>query len=72
MFCSVILSEAKNLSSIYLEENKQREILRFAQNDSVLSFSRSLLSLFSFEFRRQTPKAKRKRAETSSNSTFKS
>ena len=31
---SVILSEAKNLSSI----NKQREILRFAQNDSVLSF----------------------------------
>jgi hypothetical protein len=39
MTCAVILSEAKNLSSIYVWENKQREILRFAQNDSVLSFS---------------------------------
>jgi len=33
---SVILSEAKNLSSIQVNEKKQREILRFAQNDSVL------------------------------------
>jgi hypothetical protein len=39
MTCSVILSEAKNLSSIQVQEKKQREILRFAQNDSVLSFS---------------------------------
>ena len=39
MTYSVILSEAKNLSSIEVQENKQREILRFAQNDSVLSFS---------------------------------
>jgi hypothetical protein len=35
----VILSEAKNLSSISVQEKKQGEILRFAQNDSVLCFS---------------------------------
>jgi hypothetical protein len=39
MTCFVILSEAKNLSSTYVSENKPREILRFAENDSVLSFS---------------------------------
>jgi hypothetical protein len=39
MSCSVILSEAKNLSSIYVSENKPGEILRFAQNDSVFNFS---------------------------------
>ena len=38
MSCIVILSEAKNLSSIYASENKPREILRFAQNDSVFIF----------------------------------
>jgi hypothetical protein len=37
--CSVILSEAKNLSSIYVWEKKHGEILRFAQNDRVLGFS---------------------------------
>jgi len=31
----VILSEVKNLSSIYEQATKPREILRFAQNDSV-------------------------------------
>jgi hypothetical protein len=36
---SVILSEAKNPSSIQLQESKEREILRFAQNDRILSFS---------------------------------
>jgi hypothetical protein len=36
---STIPSEAKNLSSIYVYENKPREILRFAQNDSFVSFS---------------------------------
>ena len=36
---SVILSEAKNLSSIQVQENKQSEVLRFAQNDGILSFS---------------------------------
>jgi hypothetical protein len=35
----VILSEAKNLTSIQVQEKKQGEILRFAQNDSALSFS---------------------------------
>jgi hypothetical protein len=39
MSCFVILSEAKNLSSIQVQEKKQGEILRFAQNDSALSFS---------------------------------
>jgi len=39
MSCFVILSEAKNLSSIEVLETKQGEILRFAQNDSALSFS---------------------------------
>jgi hypothetical protein len=34
----VILSEAKKLSSICGSEKKQREILRFAQNDNVFSF----------------------------------
>jgi hypothetical protein len=32
----VILSEAKNLSSIYVQAKKEGEILRFAQNDTVL------------------------------------
>jgi hypothetical protein len=35
----VILSEAKNLSLFVLLHLNRREILRFAQNDSVLSFS---------------------------------
>jgi len=35
----VILSEAKNLSSIEVQANKPREILRFAQNDKFLNFS---------------------------------
>jgi hypothetical protein len=39
VFYSVILSEAKNLSSIELQDNKEKEILRFAQNDRILSFS---------------------------------
>jgi hypothetical protein len=38
MTYSVILSEAKNLSSMEVQENKQREILRFAQNDNILVF----------------------------------
>ena len=36
---SVILSEAKNLSLFVPLSVNRREILRFAQNDSVLSFS---------------------------------
>jgi osmotically inducible protein OsmC len=39
MYCSVILSEAKNLSSISACATKQGEILRFAQNDNVSNFS---------------------------------
>jgi hypothetical protein len=35
----VILSEAKNPSSIQAQEKKPREILRFAQNDNALGFS---------------------------------
>jgi hypothetical protein len=35
----VILSEAKNLSSVCVYETNEPEILRFAQNDNVLSFS---------------------------------
>jgi hypothetical protein len=38
MTCSVILSEAKNLSLFLHLHLNRREILRFAQNDSVLSF----------------------------------
>jgi hypothetical protein len=34
----VILSEAKNLSSIRIHAKKQGEILHFVQNDNVLSF----------------------------------
>jgi hypothetical protein len=32
----VILSEAKNLSSVFANKEKEREILRFAQNDKIL------------------------------------
>jgi hypothetical protein len=39
MSCFVILSEAKNLSLFLCLYLNRREILRFAQNDSVLSFS---------------------------------
>jgi hypothetical protein len=39
VLCFVTLSEAKNLASIDVCEKEQREILRFAQNDNVLSFS---------------------------------
>jgi len=39
MSCSVILSEAKNPSWIYVREKKEREILRFAQNDRIFDFS---------------------------------
>jgi hypothetical protein len=37
--CSIILSEAKNLSLFLFLYLNRREILRFAQNDRVLSFS---------------------------------
>jgi hypothetical protein len=39
MPCAVILSEAKNLSLFLFFSLNRREILRFAQNDSSLSFS---------------------------------
>jgi hypothetical protein len=39
MSCFVILSEAKNLSLFLILHLNRREILRFAQNDSALSFS---------------------------------
>jgi hypothetical protein len=39
MSCFVILSEAKNLSLFLCLYLNRREILRFAQNDSVLRFS---------------------------------
>jgi hypothetical protein len=39
MSCSVILSEAKNLSLFLFLYLNRREILRFAQNDRGLSFS---------------------------------
>jgi len=35
----VILSEAKDLSSIEVQAEKPREILRFAQNDKAFSYS---------------------------------
>jgi hypothetical protein len=41
----VILSEAKNLSSIQQLENKEREILRSAQNDRTKLFFPQLFSL---------------------------
>jgi hypothetical protein len=41
---SVILSEAKNLSSIQVQAKKQGGILRFAQNDKVLCFSAACLA----------------------------
>src|SRR4029077_9880959 len=44
MTCSVILSEAKNLSLFVLLYLNRREILRFVQNDSVLSFSAACLA----------------------------
>jgi hypothetical protein len=37
MTCSVILGEAKNLFDLSIRE-QQREILRSAQNDGILSF----------------------------------
>jgi hypothetical protein len=37
--CFVVLSEAKNLASVFVYEKKPPEILRFAQHDNVLSFS---------------------------------
>ena len=39
----VILSEAKNLSSIYVQAMNQSAILRFAQNDNVRTFSATLV-----------------------------
>jgi len=42
---AVILSEAKNLFSILVQEKKQGEILCFAQNDRSRHFSRSLSTL---------------------------
>jgi hypothetical protein len=46
----VILSEAKNLSSI---EAKPREILRFAQNDSCLKYFRSFCSRYAIPLGRR-------------------
>ena len=45
---SVILSEAKNLSLFLFLYLNRREILRFAQNDRIRPFFRSLFSLWSF------------------------
>jgi hypothetical protein len=48
----VILSEAKNLSSIYVLAQEQREILRFAQDDSVLNFFAAALAAALFPHRK--------------------
>jgi hypothetical protein len=45
---SVILSEAKNLSSFLFLYLNRREILRFAQNDGTWPFFRSLFRLWGF------------------------
>ena len=44
ILCFVILSEAKNLSSISVQAKTEGEILRFAQNDNVFGFSAASLA----------------------------
>jgi hypothetical protein len=62
MTCSVILSEAKNLCLFVLSCLNRREILRFAQNDNVLSFSAACLASVGPETR-PPPNLKKKRRE---------